>query len=209
MIGRITGTVIDQEHQQLLVDVSGVAYEIEVPLTSAYELAKAEGEVVLHTHFVVRDDANLLFGFPIKEERAVFRALLKVHNVGPRLALAVLSGLGIAEMAQAVLAGDHKPFKAIPGVGDRTAKQIVLDLKDKLPELPDVAPADKEGKMPDHVDAKPEADPEKEMAADAEAALLALGYKHKDAAAAVANVLEAADDLEMLLRLALKQLVQK
>ena len=203
MIGRITGQVIDHNHQQLLVDVAGVAYEIEVPLTRAYELAKTAGPVVLHTHFVVREDANLLFGFPTKNEREVFRALIRVHNVGPKLALAVLSGLDNDALAQAVQSADVKALKAIPGVGERTAKQIVLDLKDKLPELL------KLGVAVAGAGRKIATDPESKIVADAESALLDLGYRPKEAAAALASVRQGAKDVETLLRLALKQLVQK
>ena len=106
MIGRITGTIVDHDLQQLLVDVGGVAYEIEVPLSTAYELAESQGPVIIHTHLVVREDAQLLFGFATKDDRELFRLLIKVKGLGPKLALAVLSSFDIKGLNSSLALSD-------------------------------------------------------------------------------------------------------
>ncbi len=195
MIGRIRGEVIDHDLQQVLIDVGGVAYEVEVPLTTAYELSQAQGPVSVFTHLVVRDDAHLLFGFATKEDRTLFRTLIKVNGVGPKMGLAILSGLDSNTFAQTVRAGDVKALTGVPGVGKKTAERIILDMKDRLPELP-------------AGETLPAAKTVNDASADAESALISLGYKPQEAARAIAQVEDGAEDVETIIKLALKQLMQ-
>ncbi|HEY6086119.1 MAG TPA: Holliday junction branch migration protein RuvA [Burkholderiaceae bacterium] len=168
MIGRLTGTLAAKAPPQLLVDVGGVAYELDVPMSSFYNLPGLGERVTLLTHFVVREDAQLLFGFLTAEERSTFRLLIKISGVGPRTALAILSGLSVAELAQAIAAQEAGRLVKVPGIGKKTAERLLLELKGKLG--PDLAvPAS--------------------VASDAQAdivqALVALGYSDRDAAAAL------------------------
>ena len=191
MIGFIRGKVVDRGLQQLLVDVAGVGYEVETPLATAGELAEVSGPVTLYTHLLVREDAHQLFGFVSKKDRELFRALIKVKGLGPKLALAVLSRLDGAGFARAVQAGDVTALTAVPGVGKRTAGQIILDMKDKLPASETPVGAG----IPD------------EVTADAQAALVALGYHRRQAASAIAQAGSGAD-VETVIRRALKQLMR-
>ncbi len=132
MIGRITGTLVEKIPPQILVDCHGVGYEVDVPMSTFYNLPATGEKVALHTHLVVREDAQLLYGFGTLEERRVFRQLLKISGVGPKLALSVLSGLSIADLAQAVASRESGRLTKIPGVGKKTAERLVLELRDKL-----------------------------------------------------------------------------
>jgi Holliday junction DNA helicase RuvA len=168
MIGRITGLLAAKNPPQLLVDVGGVGYELDVPMSSFYNLPALGERVTLLTHFVVREDAQLLFGFLTAEERSTFRLLIKISGVGPRTALSILSGLSVAELAQAIAAQEAGRLVKVPGIGKKTAERLLLELKGKLG--PDLAvPAS--------------------VASDAQAdivqALVALGYSDRDAAAAL------------------------
>jgi len=168
MIGRLTGTLAAKTPPQLLVDVGGVGYELDVPMSSFYNLPGLGERVTLLTHFVVREDAQLLFGFLTAEERSTFRLLIKISGVGPRTALSILSGLSVAELAQAIAAQEAGRLVKVPGIGKKTAERLLLELKGKLG--PDLAvPAS--------------------VASDAQAdivqALVALGYSDRDAAAAL------------------------
>jgi Holliday junction DNA helicase RuvA len=170
MIGRLRGTLVEKNPPQILVDVAGVAYEVDVPMSTFYNLPAAGGAVTLFTHLVVRDDAHLLFGFGTEAERRAFRQLNKVNGIGARTALAVLSGLSVGELAQAVTLQESGRLTRIPGIGKKTAERILLELKDKLGvELATgvgvhrAAPA----------------------SADVLHALVALGYSDKEATAAV------------------------
>lgn len=170
MIGRLTGTLVDKSPPQLLVDVHGVGYEVDVPMSTFYQLP-ALGEVVtLLTHFVVREDAQILFGFLTAAERAAFRELVKISGVGPRTALAILSGLTVSDLARAVTLQDAARLVKVPGIGKKTAERLLLELKGRLgADLPTPAgetpPTDAQG--------------------DIVQALLALGYNERDAKAAL------------------------
>jgi len=170
MIGRLTGTLADKSPPQLLVDVHGVGYEVDVPMSTFYQLP-ALGEVVtLLTHFVVREDAQILFGFLTAAERAAFRELVKISGVGPRTALAILSGLTVSDLARAVTLQDAARLVKVPGIGKKTAERLLLELKGRLgADLPTPAgetpPTDAQG--------------------DIVQALLALGYNERDAKAAL------------------------
>jgi Holliday junction DNA helicase RuvA len=168
MIGRITGTLAEKNPPQLLVDCNGLGYEVSVPMSTFYNLPALGERLTLLTHFVVREDAQQLYGFLTAGERATFRELLKISGIGPRTALAVLSGLSVAELAQAVATQQATRLTKVPGIGKKTAERLLLELKGKL--APDLgAPAS--------------------VASDAQAdivqALISLGYNEREAGAAM------------------------
>ncbi len=132
MIGRLSGTLLEKNPPQILLDVQGVGYEVDVPMSTFYSLPALHEKVVLHTHFVVREDAQLLYGFATNEERIAFRQLLKISGVGPKLALSVLSGLSIGDLAVAVANKDATRLTKIPGVGKKTAERLLLELQGKF-----------------------------------------------------------------------------
>lgn len=132
MIGRITGTLIDKTPPAICVDVGGVGYEIDVPMSTLYNLPETGQRVTLHTHLVVREDAHILFGFSSAKERSAFRALIKVTGIGARTALAVLSGMSVDELAQAISRQETGRITKIPGIGKKTAERLLLELRDKL-----------------------------------------------------------------------------
>jgi Holliday junction DNA helicase RuvA len=164
MIGRLSGKLAAKHPPQVLVDVGGVAYELDVPMSTFYGLPATGESVTLFTHLVVREDAQTLYGFGTHEERAAFRQLIRISGVGARTALAVLSGLSVGDLAQAVALQDAARLTRIPGIGKKTAERLLLELKGKLA---DAAAA------PGH-----------EKASDVVTALIALGYSEKEAAAA-------------------------
>src|SRR3954469_15454344 len=168
MIGRLTGTLAAKAPPQVLVDVGGVGYEVDVPMSSFYNLPALGERVTLLTHFVVREDAQILFGFLTHEERTTFRQLVKISGVGPRTALAILSGLSVNELAQAVSLQESGRLVKVPGIGKKTAERLLLELKGKLGDAlatPATVSAGAQG--------------------DILQALLALGYSDKEAAAAL------------------------
>jgi Holliday junction DNA helicase RuvA len=175
MIGRLRGTLVEKNPPQILVDVAGVAYEVDVPMSTFYNLPATGAAVTLFTHLVVREDAHLLFGFGTEAERRAFRQLNKVNGIGARTALAVLSGLSVGELAQAVTLQESGRLTKIPGIGKKTAERILLELKDKLG-------ADLATGVGVHRAAP--------ASADVLHALLALGYSDKEAAAAVRGLPE-------------------
>lgn len=132
MIGRISGKLAAKHPPQILVDVGGVGYEIQVPMSTLYQLPATGAEVVLLTHLIVREDAHLLYGFATEQERHLFRQLLKITGVGARTALAVLSGMSVTDLHHAVSAQDSGRLTKIPGIGKKTAERLLLELRDKL-----------------------------------------------------------------------------
>jgi len=193
MIGRLSGLLADKSSPpQVLVDVQGVGYELDVPMSSFYELPAVGHKVVLLTHFVVREDAQLLFGFVTATERLAFRQLIRISGIGPRMALALLSGLSVAELAQAVAAQDASRLVKVPGIGKKTAERLLLELKGKLGG--DVVAG---GAMP--IVEGP--------AADIAQALIALGYSDREAQAAL-KALPAGVGVSEGIRLALKALAK-
>ena len=181
MIGRITGTLLEKNPPQILVDVHGVGYEIDVPMSTFYNLPATGGAVSLHTHHVVREDGHFLFGFASDEERATFRQLLKVSGIGARMALAVLSGLSVNDLAQAVALQEAGRLVKIPGIGKKTAERLLLELRDKLgkalPSMAGVRLAAAPGAAPD-------------AKSDILNALLALGYNEREALSAMKGLAE-------------------
>jgi holliday junction DNA helicase RuvA len=168
MIGRLTGTLAEKSPPQLLIDVNGVGYEVDVPMSTFYNLPGLGERVTLLTHFVVREDAQLLFGFLTHDERTTFRLLVKISGVGPRMALSILSGLSINDLAQAVSLQDGARLVKVPGIGKKTAERLLLELK---------------GKLGDSLAAP--VGPGNAAQGDILQALLALGYSDREAAAAL------------------------
>ncbi len=195
MIGRLHGVLIERDPQRVLLDVQGVGYEVQIPLSTFYQLVEDEDATVLHTHFVVRQDAQLLYGFATTRERALFQLLIKVNGVGPKTALAVLSGLEVTDFVQAVSSENKKTLAGIPGVSQRNAEHIIADLR---------------GKLDDYVvdESRTDTVEDQDISLEAESALLSLGYKPKEAARALAQIETPAEDVETLIRLALKQLMK-
>jgi len=132
MIGRLTGTLVEKNPPQILLDVKGVAYEVDVPMSTFYNLPAVGESITLLTHLIVREDAHMLFGFASDNERRAFRQLIKISGIGARTALSVLSGLSVAELAQAVSLQEAGRLTKIPGIGKKTADRLLLELKDKL-----------------------------------------------------------------------------
>ncbi len=172
MIGRLHGTLLEKTPPFLLVDVNGVGYEVEVPMSTFYNLPATGEKVVLLTHFVVREDAQLLYGFATDRERATFRQLLKVNGIGAKSALGILSGMSAEDLAEAIALQEAALLVRIPGIGKKTAERLLLELKGKLGFEPS-APALLAGG-----DARP-------VGSDVLNALLALGYNEREALAAV------------------------
>ena len=132
MIGRLTGILLEKNPPQILLDVQGVAYELDVPMSTFYNLPVLHEKVVLHTQLIVREDAHLLYGFSTNDERMAFRQLLKISGVGPKLALSVLSGLSLDDLADAVARKESGRLTKIPGVGKKTAERLLLELQGKF-----------------------------------------------------------------------------
>jgi Holliday junction DNA helicase RuvA len=195
VIGRLHGILLRKEPPALLVDVNGVGYELEAPMTTFYELPAVGQPVTLHTHLVVREDAHLLYGFAREAQRRLFRDLLRVNGVGPRVALAVLSGLADEEFMRCVAEEDITRLTKVPGIGRKTAERLVIELRDKLSkEIPlPAGPAAATGP------AAP-ADP----VSEAVSALVALGYKPNEASRAVRGIAAKGLNAEEIIRQALK-----
>ena len=192
MIGRLTGTLVEKNPPQLLLDVQGVAYEVDVPMSTFYNLPAVGERIALFTHLVVREDAHLLFGFSTDNERRAFRQLVKISGIGARTALSVLSGLSVAELAHAVTMQDTGRLTKIPGIGKKTAERLLLELKDKLG-------ADTTTAVGIH-----RAPP---VMSDVLNALLSLGYNDKEAVAVVKKLpdgLAVGDGIRQALKLLAK-----
>ncbi|MGB2041657.1 MAG: Holliday junction branch migration protein RuvA [Porticoccaceae bacterium] len=199
MIGRLQGTVIDKQAPDLLLDVQGVGYEVLVSLSTFFAVPEVGQSVTLHTHFVVRDDAQLLFGFSELSERTLFRHLIKVNGVGPKMALAILSGMSASEFALCVHNNDVATLVKLPGVGKKTAERLVIEMRDRVGDI-EASGAGGAAMTPQQPD----------MAEEAESALIALGYKPQDAAKMVNRaVSEDIASAEQLIRAALKSMVSK
>lgn len=135
MIGRVSGRLLAKQPPQITVDVQGIGYEIDVPMSTLYQLPATGADVVLYTQLVVREDAHLLYGFATEAERALFRQLIRITGIGARTALSVLSGLSVAELQEAVRAQDVGRMTKIPGIGKKTAERLLLELRDRLPKV--------------------------------------------------------------------------
>jgi len=196
MIGRITGILLEKNPPQIVVDVHGVGYEIDVPMSTFYGLPASGQAVALFTHLAVREDGHFLYGFASADERAAFRQLLKVSGIGARTALAVLSGLSVSDLAQAVALQEAGRLVKIPGIGKKTAERLLLELRDKLVKaLPSLGTTFTAGTATLPQDNR----------SDILNALLALGYNEKEALGAMKTVPEDAGVSDGI-RLALKSL---
>jgi Holliday junction DNA helicase RuvA len=192
MIGRLVGTLVRKQPPELLLDVSGVGYELEAPMITFYDLPALGQEVTLFTHMVVRDDAHLLFGFTTLRQRDLFRVLLKVSGVGPRVGLAILSGLTAENLVACITVGDVAQLTRIPGIGRKTAERLIVDLRDRLESS-----VDGESPLPGGT-----ATPEQ----DAISGLVALGYRSGDASLAVRQSDSHGGSVEEMIRAALQRL---
>lgn len=190
MIGRITGTLIEKSPPVVCVDVNGVGYDIDVPMSTLYALPENGARVTLYTHLVVREDAHLLYGFATASERSAFRELVKVSGIGARTALSVLSGLSVTDLAQAITLQEAGRLTRVPGIGKKTAERLLLEMRGKL-----------------GADIGASAHPIQEGQADILNALLALGYSDKESQAALKGLPEGVSVSDGI-RLALKSLVR-
>ncbi len=199
MIGRIVGTLIEKAPPELLIDVNGIGYEVSASMTTIYDLPQVGAQVTLYTHFQVKEDAQTLYGFIDKSERALFRILIKVNGIGPKMALAILSSMSAEELISNVQESDVTALTKIPGVGKKTAERLIVELRDKLGQAAKTdlfsTPA---------VLRQVKADPRQE----AEAALISLGYKPQEAAKAISSVPMDASSSEEVIKAALKGMLK-
>lgn len=201
MIGRLTGLVADKLPPDVLIDVNGVGYEVQMPLTSFYELPDEGQTTTIYTHFVVREDAQLLYGFANPKERALFRLLLKANGVGPKLALTILSGLSAEQFVFCVEQDDVTTLVKLPGVGKKTAERLLIEMRDRIKDL-NVSSA----QLPELNQPTPIATKASEVD-DAVSALTSLGYTAQQASKSVKSVFEEGMNSEELIRLALKNML--
>jgi Holliday junction DNA helicase RuvA len=198
MIGLLRGTVLDKQPPHLLLDVQGVGYEVEVPLTTFCELPGAGAPVTLYTHLAIREDAHTLYGFARLADRDLFRHLLRVNGVGARLALAILSGMDAGTLAACIQAGDTAALVRLPGVGRKTAERLVMELRDRLDAIAGIR-LTRPGTA-----ARPPSTPLE----DAVTALIGLGYKPQEASRMVRAIDTAELSSEEIIRTALQASVQ-
>ncbi|MHA7879173.1 MAG: Holliday junction branch migration protein RuvA [Saccharospirillum sp.] len=199
MIGRLEGILLENKVPDVLVDVAGVGYEVSVPLSTGFRLPAVGEKVVLHTHLAIREDAHQLFGFHSRDERSLFRSLIKTSGVGPKLALAILSGMEPDRFVQCIHNDDVGLLVKIPGVGKKTAERLIIEMRDRLKDLGSAA-----GLLSAPLMTAPA---EQSAEADAETALVALGYKPQQATKAIAKVAQPGMTSEALIRAALKQMI--
>lgn len=198
MIGQVRGIILEKQPPQLLVDVQGIGYEIDAPMSTFYQLPDAGQEVSLFTHFVVREDAHHLYGFYTRDERHLFRTLLKVNGVGPRLALTILSSTTPEEFVRCVLNNDTASLVRLPGVGKKTAERLVIEMRDKLSDW--CLGAASEGATL----IKQDSNGRHQTLQDAISALITLGYKQQEANRMVTKIDDGEASSEELIRRALR-----
>ena len=204
MIGRLRGTLAEKQPPHLILDVNGLGYELEVPMTTLYRLSSVGEPLTLHTHLVVREDAQLLYGFFGKRERDFFRELIRLNGVGPKLALALMSSLEVDELVRCVQSQDTSALTKVPGVGKKTAERLLVELKDRfkawetVPAMFALVP-----NQPGGPDAPPVATAEN----DAVSALISLGYKPQEASKAISAIKEKGLSSEDMIRRALKGMI--
>ncbi|MCR8914077.1 Holliday junction branch migration protein RuvA [Marinobacter panjinensis] len=207
MIGRIRGILIEKSPAQALVECAGLGYEVDIPYTTFFNLPETGDELVLHTHFVVREDAQSLYGFSSRLDRDLFRLLIKVNGVGPKLAAGILSGLDANQFIRCVEARDANALVKLPGVGKKTAERLLIEMTDRIGQLEgqftpgspnatvSTGASGAGGAMGHH------------PAEEAEAALIALGYKPQEATKAISKVAEDGMSSQELIRLALRNMI--
>jgi len=206
VIGRIRGLLLEKQLPDIVIDVQGVGYEIQAPMSTIMQLPALGKEVMVFTHLVVREDAQLLYGFYTTEERHMFRSLIKVSGVGPKMALAILSGMAVEEFVRTVRQNDLAALTRMPGVGKKTAERLVVEMKDRLKDWADSTAAVVAGSA-----GAPIALSDYQMSHEAETALIALGYKPQEAARIIAKTLKANETISSsndLIRLSLRSMAQ-
>jgi Holliday junction DNA helicase RuvA len=186
MIGQLRGILMSKQPPALMLDVQGVGYELDAPMTTFYDLPQEGSELMLHTHLVVREDAQLLFGFSTENQRNLFRYLLKISGIGPRVGLAILSSLSVKEFRLCINGEDIVRLTKVPGIGRKTAERVILELRGK--QLPGMS-ADDDVAAAGGVD---------DVRADAISALAALGYREKDAEKVIGQLADKSDAVEAL-----------
>jgi Holliday junction DNA helicase RuvA len=191
MIGFLRGIIVRKQPPQLVLDVHGVGYEVEAPMSTFYGLPEAGAEVLLHTHLVVREDAHILFGFGSEGERRLFRALLRVNGVGPKLALTILSGISVEGFLRCVREGDSASLTRLPGIGKKTGERLLIEMRDRLEQL---------GASPAGANAHPRD--------EAQSALVALGYRPQEAQHMLQAIKDSDLSSEELIRRALQSAVR-
>ena len=201
MIGFIQGILREKQAPEILVDVGGIGYEVQVPMTTIYQLPQVGEKVALHTHFVVREDAQILFGFADARERKMFRNLIKVNGVGPKMALTILSGIESNDFVRCVRDNDTATLVRLPGVGKKTAERLLVEMRDRLKDW-ELGNSELPGGSDTAVGGN-------DMLLEAESALIALGYKPGDASRMISAVKENVESSEELIRLALKSMVRR
>lgn len=198
MIGRIRGVLVDKKPPEIQIDVAGICYEVQVPMSTLYQLPELGKELTLHTHFVVREDAQLLYGFFEEKDKAMFRSLIKINGVGPKMALGILSSMEANEFVRAVRSNDINAMVKMPGIGNKTAERLLIEMRDRLKDWDG-----EEGSTQVSVSAAAS------ITSDAEKALISLGYKPQQAAHAIAAVLKTNPEIqgsEELIRYSLKSM---
>ncbi len=197
MIGLLRGKLVIKQAPDLMLDVNGVGYELQASMTTFYDLPELQAEVTLYTHFVVREDAQILFGFSSQAERELFRHLLKVNGVGPKMALAIVSGMSPLEFRQVIHASDITRLSRIPGVGKKTAERLVIELRDRLPKTDDSGEIPVSSTSSSSISSTASSD-------EAINALLALGYKPAQASKMIAAYENQGLSVEEMIRQALR-----
>lgn len=206
MIGRLRGTLLEKQPPEILLEVNGIGYEVQLPMSCFYELGEVDTEVIIYTHFVVREDAQLLYGFNNKMERLMFRELIKVNGVGPKLALAILSGMTANQFAHCVEHDDINSLVKLPGVGKKTAERLLVEMRDRLKNwvshdlfTPEADKAQLQGYGNSN---------ENNAIEEAEDALVGLGYKPAQVAKMIKQVAQPSMKSEEIIRLALRATLQ-
>lgn len=204
MIGRLKGTLLTKQPPTLLLDVNGVGYEVDAPMSTFYQLPEVNQDIVLHTHLVVREDVQQLCGFISETERSMFRSLIKINGVGPKLALSILSAISADDFARCIQDGDTATLVRLPGVGKKTAERLVIEMRDKLKDW-QVDSLSKAKTQTGMIDIQHSADPVEE----AVSALIALGYKPPQASRMVSQIDSHDLSSEEIIRDALKASIIK
>lgn len=202
MIGRLQGLLAEKHAPELLVDVNGIGYEVSAPMSTFAMLGTVGEPITLYTHLVVRDDAHLLYGFASVSERTMFRTLIKVSGVGPKMGLAILSGMDANAFATCIQNEDIKSLTKLPGVGKKTAERLIMEMRDRLKEWHTQAPLWQAADQAEQSQANT-------MIAEAESALISLGYKPQDAAKMLSKVTQEVTSSEDLIRIALRNSLSK
>lgn len=200
MIGLVRGIILEKQPPQLIVDVQGIGYEIDAPMSTFYQLPDVGLEASLFIHFVVREDAHHLYGFYTRDERLLFRTLLKVNGVGPRLALTILSSIAVDEFVRCVLNNDTASLVRLPGIGKKTAERLVMEMRDKLSDWCQAAKAEGATLV------KQDNNGRHQILQDAISALISLGYKQQEANRIVTKIDDGAASSEELIRRSLREM---